>query len=105
MHRKHSKKRYTRAGAPAKKVARTVLAGTIGLSMLQAPVWAESFTQSGSSYGSTTGASKTQSAGDKAAADHAAEDKAKISKEEAAKKNDRFVSDFGTGEAGWFQLQ
>ncbi|BFH62354.1 YcdB/YcdC domain-containing protein [Paenibacillus azoreducens] len=86
MHRKHSKKRYTRAGAPAKKVARTVLAGTIGLSMLQAPIWAESFTQSGSSYGSTTGASKTQSAGDKAAADHAAEDKAKISKEEAAKK-------------------
>ncbi|MBE9913549.1 hypothetical protein G8C92_05835 [Paenibacillus donghaensis] len=86
MHRKHSKKRYTRAGAPAKKVARTVLAGTIGLSMLQAPVWAESFSQSGSSYGSTTSASKTQSAGDKAVEDHAAEDKAKISKEEAAKK-------------------
>jgi hypothetical protein len=70
--------------ASANKVAKTVIAGTIGLSLLQVPIWAGASPASVSESG--TGIAKEAKAANSAAANPAPGEKAKISKEEAAKK-------------------
>ncbi|MWV42433.1 hypothetical protein GRF59_02205 [Paenibacillus sp. HJL G12] len=65
----------------AKKMIKTVLAGTLGLSILQIPVWAAA--ESGSLVAT---APTVQVGGSSADKGHASEDKAKITKEQAAEK-------------------
>lgn len=79
--KRHKSKRQARTVVSANKVAKTVIAGTIGLSLLQIPVWAGASPESISGTG--TAMAKESPA---APAGAATGEKAKITKEEAAKK-------------------
>ncbi|MDR0267449.1 YcdB/YcdC domain-containing protein [Paenibacillus sp.] len=90
MKQKHSKRRAS-TGTSTNKVAKTVLASTIGLSLLQVPVWAGAsdvrvteytVSTSGSSTNSGTGYATSTAASD----DKVAGEKTQITKEEAVQK-------------------